>query len=37
MIKIVAKGILKSGVKEEYLTLAKELVTETRKKKDVFQ
>jgi quinol monooxygenase YgiN len=31
MIKIVAKAILKPGVKEEYLILAKELVTETRK------
>jgi quinol monooxygenase YgiN len=31
MIKIVAKGKLKPGVKEEYLQLARELVTETRK------
>ena len=33
MIKIVAKGILKPGAKEEYLKFAKELVTETRKEK----
>jgi quinol monooxygenase YgiN len=33
MIKIVAKGILKPGVKEEYLLLARELVAETRKEK----
>jgi quinol monooxygenase YgiN len=33
MIKIVAKGILKPGVKEEYIRIARELVTETRKEK----
>ncbi|MDR7238442.1 putative quinol monooxygenase [Neobacillus drentensis] len=32
MIRVVAKGKLKQGVKlEEYLTLARELVTETNK------
>lgn len=31
MIKIVFKGKLKPGVKEEYLKLITELVTETRK------
>lgn len=31
MIKIVAKGKLKTGVREEYLALARELAEETRK------
>ena len=34
MIKVVCKGILKPGVNvEEYLILAREVVTETRKEK----